>query len=247
MFNYALGMVSAIVDLFVKKETTKATVISMGTTITGQLETIDLLFVAGNIYSDKITCPQLVLEKTGDIRSDILTDTLHVYGVILGNIQANEVYIHEGARVYGDISYAEILSIDTSRDTMVNGTIKNIMIKPEDEKLSEQSLELIQDARDLIPVDFYISPTLVTNKKQMEGRTKRPKRNAPTTEDEYVPLKATQALKDLMALEPVISRAPKISIMEKDITVVTTEMAKERKARDFKRVCDTSNVPGSSE
>jgi cytoskeletal protein CcmA (bactofilin family) len=126
-------MINSITGLFGKKETPKATVISKGTTITGKLETTDLLFVSGNIFSDKITCTQIVIENTGDIRSDIFADILHVYGTITGNIQANEVYIYEGATVHGDITYTEKISISTlnGSDTIINGNIKYMNIIPE--------------------------------------------------------------------------------------------------------------------
>lgn len=134
MFNRILGKFSSIAELFGKKETPKATVISKDTTITGKLETTDLLFVSGNIFSDKITCTQIVLENTGNIRSDIFADILHVYGIINGNIQANEVYIYEGATIHGDITYTEKISVSTlnGTDTIINGNIKYMDINPED-------------------------------------------------------------------------------------------------------------------
>jgi cytoskeletal protein CcmA (bactofilin family) len=174
-----------ILGIFKKKETPKATVISKGTTVKGEFNTTDLLFVAGTILTNKIECPQLVLETPGLIEGDVVTDSIHVYGRLIGNITANEIYIHEGAVVHGDLSYTEKISIETSsaKDTVVNGNIKYMTIYPlEEEKLMDSG-------------DFKIS-TSEPLKIQKVGRTKRTKTTVP----------ATQELKELMSLEPIPER-----------------------------------------
>jgi cytoskeletal protein CcmA (bactofilin family) len=176
-----------ILGIFKKKETPMATVISKGTTVKGEFNTTDLLFVAGTILTNKIECPQLVLETPGLIEGDIVTDSIHVYGRLVGNITANEIYIHEGAVVHGDLSYIEKISIETSsaKDTVVNGNIKYMTMYPSEEEEEEK----LMDSGDL-----EISSKDPKIKKV--GRTRRTKTTVP----------ATQELKELMSLEPIQER-----------------------------------------
>ena len=103
----------------------KVGIVGEGTTVKGDIKTLDNFRIEGFIIGNVITGSKLFLSETGRVEGDIQADTAEIRGqfkgtmniagrlilragsVVTGNIQAEELMIDEGAELNGNVNTLE--------------------------------------------------------------------------------------------------------------------------------------------
>lgn len=101
---------------------TTLSIISAGTTVTGDMECGGVLKVEGQIDGSVRRARQVMLAKDGAIRGDVTAQEIVVGGVIDGNVVAGErLELQPTAVVNGDIATKSIVVMEGAR---INGAVK---------------------------------------------------------------------------------------------------------------------------
>lgn len=79
-----------------RKKTIKADIVGKG-----------LLELRGNLHGN-VEVDELFISRTGVVTGNVIAETVHVFGVVKGSIQARHVIIERGARVEGELSYEQL-------------------------------------------------------------------------------------------------------------------------------------------
>jgi cytoskeletal protein CcmA (bactofilin family) len=97
-------------------------IISAGTTVSGDIETAGVLKVEGRIDGSVRRARQVMLAKEGAIHGDVTANEVVVGGVIDGAVIANErLELQTTAVVNGDISTRSIVVMEGAR---INGAVR---------------------------------------------------------------------------------------------------------------------------
>lgn len=101
---------------------TTLSIISAGTTITGDVECGGVLKVEGRVAGSVRSARQVMLAKDGAIHGDVVADEIVVGGVVDGNVSASDrLELQPTAVVNGDISTKSIVVMEGAR---INGSVK---------------------------------------------------------------------------------------------------------------------------
>lgn len=101
---------------------TTLSIISAGTTITGDIECGGVLKVEGRVDGSVRRARQIMLAKDGAIHGDVVADEIVVGGVVDGNVLASDrLELQPTAVVNGDISTKSIVVMEGAR---INGSVK---------------------------------------------------------------------------------------------------------------------------
>ncbi|ASU36346.1 bactofilin family protein [Mucilaginibacter xinganensis] len=109
--------------LFSKKEKVSldlqsiSTLISEGSIFDGNLKAPAFTRIDGQITGDVVVDEGLILGEKGEIRGNVITKEMVVYGVVNGNIQTNSLEIKATGKVNGEIK--------TQTLTVENGAVYN--------------------------------------------------------------------------------------------------------------------------
>ena len=96
-----------------KKTDEPVTIIGNATSIRGRLEGDENLTVHGNIEGSINLSKVITIEATGVVRAEINVREAIIYGVIEGNVEAEElVHITEQGRMTGDIKAPRVILVD---------------------------------------------------------------------------------------------------------------------------------------
>lgn len=109
-------------------------IISSGTTISGDIETGGVLKVEGRIDGHVRRARQVMLAKEGTIQGDVSAAEVVVGGLIAGSVTATErLELQSTAVVNGDITTRSIVVMEGAR---INGGVKmtelSLLSRPED-------------------------------------------------------------------------------------------------------------------
>jgi cytoskeletal protein CcmA (bactofilin family) len=101
---------------------TTLSIISAGSTITGDIACTGVLKVEGQIDGSVRQARQVMLAKDGAIRGDVTAHEIVVGGVVDGNVTAaDRLELQPTAVVNGDIATKSIVVMEGAR---INGTVK---------------------------------------------------------------------------------------------------------------------------
>lgn len=101
---------------------TTLSIISAGTTVTGDVECGGVLKVEGRVDGSVRRARQVMLAKDGAIHGDVVADEIVVGGVVDGNVSASDrLELQPTAVVNGDISTKSIVVMEGAR---INGSVK---------------------------------------------------------------------------------------------------------------------------
>lgn len=101
---------------------TTLSIISAGTTVTGDVECGGVLKVEGRVDGSVRRARQVMLAKDGAIHGDVVADEIVVGGVVDGNVSASDrLELQPTAVVNGDISTKSIVVMEGAR---INGAVK---------------------------------------------------------------------------------------------------------------------------
>ena len=101
---------------------TTLSIISAGTTITGDIECGGVLKVEGRVDGSVRRARQIMLAKDGAIHGDVVAEEIVIGGVVDGNVSAsNRLELQPTAVVNGDISTKSIVVMEGAR---INGSVK---------------------------------------------------------------------------------------------------------------------------
>jgi cytoskeletal protein CcmA (bactofilin family) len=101
---------------------TSLSIISAGTTITGDIECGGVLKVEGRVDGSVRRARQIMLAKDGSIHGDVAADEIVLGGVVDGNVSATDrLELQPTAVVNGDISTKSIVVMEGAR---INGSVK---------------------------------------------------------------------------------------------------------------------------
>lgn len=101
---------------------TTLSIISAGTTITGDVECGGVLKVEGRVDGSVRRARQIMLAKDGAIHGDVSADEIVLGGVVDGNVSATDrLELQPTAVVNGDISTKSIVVMEGAR---INGSVK---------------------------------------------------------------------------------------------------------------------------
>lgn len=101
---------------------TTLSIISAGTTISGDIECGGVLKVEGRVDGSVRRARQVMLAKDGAIHGDVVADEIVVGGVVDGNVSASDrLELQPTAVVNGDISTKSIVVMEGAR---INGSVK---------------------------------------------------------------------------------------------------------------------------
>ncbi len=101
---------------------TTLSIISAGTTVTGDIECSGVLKVEGRIAGSVTSARQVMLSKDGSIEGDVAASEVVVGGVIDGNVTASErLELQTTAVVNGEIATKSIVVMEGAR---INGGVK---------------------------------------------------------------------------------------------------------------------------
>lgn len=101
---------------------TTLSIVSAGTTITGDIECGGVLKVEGRVDGSVRRARQVMLAKDGAIHGNVVADEIVVGGVVDGNVSASDrLELQPTAVVNGDISTKSIVVMEGAR---INGSVK---------------------------------------------------------------------------------------------------------------------------
>lgn len=101
---------------------TTLSIISAGTTVSGDVECGGVLKVEGRVDGSVRRARQVMLAKEGAIHGDVVADEIVVGGVVDGNVSAsNRLELQPTAVVNGDITTKSIVVMEGAR---INGSVK---------------------------------------------------------------------------------------------------------------------------
>lgn len=90
--------------LRLKKKTPNT--IDAGTKITGNIQSENNWTISGTLIGDLMVTGDVLIERTADIKGDVIGENVWVAGKVTGNIAArNKLYITSASTIEGDISY----------------------------------------------------------------------------------------------------------------------------------------------
>jgi cytoskeletal protein CcmA (bactofilin family) len=93
-----------------------AGVIAPGLFLKGELRGEDDLVIQGRVEGEITLKKHLTVESTGVIVADVQTQNITIKGEMRGNMRAKDkVEIHEGARVFGDITAPRVIIAEGAR------------------------------------------------------------------------------------------------------------------------------------
>jgi cytoskeletal protein CcmA (bactofilin family) len=96
-----------------KKTDEPVTIIGEATSISGKLEGDENLTVHGRIEGSINLSKLLTIENTGVVRAEITVREAIIYGMVEGNVEAEElVHITEQGRMVGDIKAPRVILVD---------------------------------------------------------------------------------------------------------------------------------------
>ncbi|HVV31587.1 MAG TPA: polymer-forming cytoskeletal protein [Vitreimonas sp.] len=98
------------------------TTISVNSEIKGSIVSSDSVDIGGKIEGD-VRAKAITVLTGGNIKGDLIADTIMVYGQVEGRLQAQDVRLCAGANVTGEIAHGS-LGIDTAAN--FEGSIKRI-------------------------------------------------------------------------------------------------------------------------
>lgn len=97
-------------------------IISVGTTVTGDIESAGVLKIEGRVDGSVRRARQVMLAKEGSIHGDVTANEVVVGGLIDGSVVAAErLELQSSAVVNGDISTRSIVVMEGAR---INGGVK---------------------------------------------------------------------------------------------------------------------------
>ena len=97
-------------------------IISVGTTVTGDIDCAGTLKVEGRVEGSIRQARQVMLAKEGSISGDVIAAEIVVGGVIEGNVTASDrLELQTSAVVNGDIATKSIVVMEGAR---INGGVK---------------------------------------------------------------------------------------------------------------------------
>ena len=98
------------------KATEPVTMIGEATSISGRLEGDENLIVHGRIEGSINLSKLLTIEKTGEVQAEVNVREAVIYGVLVGNVEAEElVHITEHGRMTGDIKAPRVILVDGAK------------------------------------------------------------------------------------------------------------------------------------
>lgn len=98
------------------KQDEPVTIIGEDTAISGRLEGDENLIVHGRIDGSINLSKLLVIEHTGVVQAEIKVREATIYGVVEGNVEAEElVHITEQGRMVGDIKAPRVILVDGAK------------------------------------------------------------------------------------------------------------------------------------
>lgn len=101
---------------------TSLSIISAGTTITGDIECSGVLKVEGHVNGSVLRARQVMLSKDGAIHGHVTAHEFVVGGVVDGNVAATDrLELQPTAVVNGDITTKSIVVMEGAR---INGSVK---------------------------------------------------------------------------------------------------------------------------
>jgi cytoskeletal protein CcmA (bactofilin family) len=101
---------------------TTLSIISVGTTVTGDMECAGVLKVEGRIEGNVRRARQVMLAKEGSIQGDVVAQEVVVGGVIDGNVTASDrLELQTTAVVNGEITTKSVIVMEGAR---INGGVK---------------------------------------------------------------------------------------------------------------------------
>ena len=101
---------------------TTLSIISAGTTVTGDIQCGGVLKVEGRVDGSVRKARQVMLAKDGAIHGDVVADEIVVGGVVDGNVTASDrLELQPTAVVNGDIATKSIVVMEGAR---INGAVK---------------------------------------------------------------------------------------------------------------------------
>lgn len=101
---------------------TTLSIISAGTTVSGDIECDGVLKVEGRVAGSVRRARQIMLAKDGAIHGDVVAEEIVVGGVVDGNVTAaDRLELQPTAVVNGDISTKSIVVMEGAR---INGSVK---------------------------------------------------------------------------------------------------------------------------
>lgn len=120
------------------------TIISAGTTVSGDIDCDGVLKVEGRIDGSVRRARQVMLAKEGSIQGDVVSHEVVVGGVIDGNVTASDRLELQGtAVVNGDIATKSIVVMEGAR---INGGVKmtelSLVSRPGDSRDGRDSRDL---------------------------------------------------------------------------------------------------------
>ncbi|MDH4045993.1 MAG: polymer-forming cytoskeletal protein [Gemmatimonadota bacterium] len=123
---------------------TTLSIISAGTTVTGDIECGGVLKVEGQILGGVLRARQVMLAKEGTIRGDVTAHEVVVGGVIDGGVTAAErLELQTTAVVNGDIVTKSIVVMEGAR---INGGVKMTELalvgRPEEPRETRESRQV---------------------------------------------------------------------------------------------------------
>ncbi len=94
-------------------------VIIFGTTVMGNIESREDLWISGEIYGDILCSESCVIDETGRVFGNIETDKLKIRGEFHGKCVANELVISQNANVSGKLNAHSIIIENGARLSVV--------------------------------------------------------------------------------------------------------------------------------
>jgi len=85
-------------------------IFSPGTVIEGVIHSTGDLQIDGTLIGD-VRCASLSIGATGEIRGDIIAESVSVRGSVTGSIRGRTVHLASGGKIEGDVTHAQ-LTID---------------------------------------------------------------------------------------------------------------------------------------
>ena len=81
---------------------TSFTLIGVGTTLTGNIESIENLQIEGQVTGD-IKCDELIVTETGRIIGDIVAKSITAEGTIKGQVRTDNLRLRKTSRIEGGV------------------------------------------------------------------------------------------------------------------------------------------------